>query len=61
MDFCDHKTPINTLLCTHMLFRNKTEGGMYKVQCGAFSGRANAEKLGQQLKDAGISTYIKEA
>lgn len=44
-----------------MLFRNKTEGGMYKVQCGAFSGRANAEKLGQQLKDAGISTYIKEA
>ena len=39
----------------------KKEGGMYKVQCGAFSGRANAEKLGQQLKDAGISTYIKEA
>lgn len=39
----------------------KKEGGMYKVQCGAFPGRANAEKLGQQLKDAGISTYIKEA
>ena len=39
----------------------KKEGGMYKVQCGAFSARANAEKLGQQLKDAGISTYIKEA
>lgn len=39
----------------------KEEGGMYKVQCGAFSSRANAEKLGQKLKEAGIGSYIKEA
>jgi ferredoxin len=31
MDFADYKTPVNTLLCTHMLFRNKTDEGTAKA------------------------------
>lgn len=33
-------------------------GSLYKVQCGAFSDKGNAEKLAAQLKAKGFKTYI---
>jgi N-acetylmuramoyl-L-alanine amidase len=31
---------------------------IYRVQCGAFRNKANAEKLMEQLKNAGFSAFI---
>lgn len=37
---------------------NSTSGGLYKVQCGAFANKANAEALKNELKAAGYEAVI---
>lgn len=37
---------------------NVSSGSLYKVQCGAFSNKANADSLASKLKNSGFSTYI---
>ena len=37
----------------------KKQDGAYKVQCGVFSVKANAEKLVKKLKKAGFDAIIK--
>ena len=35
-----------------------TSGELYRVQVGAFKEKANADKLGQELKEKGYSVHI---
>ena len=38
--------------------QSKPEGKLYKVQVGAFSNKANADRLANELKKKGYNTYI---
>ncbi|WP_335871638.1 N-acetylmuramoyl-L-alanine amidase [Bacillus sp. 2205SS5-2] len=48
---------VKALATQYKLKKKKT--GLYKVQVGAFSSKANAEQLANQLKQKGFSSYIK--
>jgi cell division protein FtsN len=37
-----------------------TEDGMYKIQCGYFSGKSNANRLRDQLIAKGFGAFVKE-
>ena len=37
---------------------DSTQTGLYKVQCGAFSNKTNAENLKKKLKDAGFEAVV---
>lgn len=51
---------INTIHQKGFQATKKKEGKLWKVQCGVFSSRDNAQKLVDQLKAKGITAAILE-
>ena len=57
--YCPHRTLDMGWDRFIKMIESKMNGKLHKVQVGAFSNRANAEKLCQELKSKGYSAFVK--